>query len=208
MTWPPNWRGETVAVVAAGSSAQHIAPKLAGRCRIIVINLSFRLMPAADVLYAADSGFWRVYRDAHKFAGVKLAPADQRVPGVTEIIIPKDKMGRRVDNMLRAPIGTVGCGGGNGAFQAVNLAAQLEPARILLVGIDYCGEHWHGAHPPALHNPTPHQFRRWRELLDGEAETLRSWGIEVINLSDVSTLRAFPHASVDSIFARPRSTAI
>jgi hypothetical protein len=194
--------------VAAGASARDIASKLAGRCKIIVVNLSFRLLPDADVLYAADSGFWRTYRDAYKFVGIKLAPADQRVPGVTEINIPRDKLGRRVDRMLREPVGTVGCGGGNGAFQAVNLAAQLQPARILLAGIDYCGEHWHGPHPRSLHNPTVQQFARWRQMLDGEAETLHSWGIEVINLSRISTLRAFPHATVDSIFAHQGPSAV
>jgi hypothetical protein len=209
MSWPPDWPpGETIAVVAGGASAQHIAPQLIGRCRIIAINLSFRLVPSADVLYAADSGFWRTYRDAHAFRGIKLAPADQRVPGVMEIIIPRDKLGRRVDRMLREPIGTVGCGGGNGAFQGVNLMAQLRPVRILLAGVDYCGEHWHGPHPRSLHNPTAQQFARWRQMLDAEAETLRSWGIEVINLSTVSTLRAFPHATIDSIFASPRPSGI
>lgn len=203
MTWP-DWSGETVAVVAGGRSAGVLAPALAGRCRIIVVNLAFRLLPGADALYAADSGFWHWYRDAHKFKGRKYAPDDQRAdrycPGIIGIKIPRDHQGRRIDNLVRKPTGSIGCGGGNGGFQAINLAAQFGAVRILLAGLDYCGSHWHEDHPPQLHNPSDHQLKRWREILDGEAATLRSWGVEVINLSETSALRAYPHAQASSVF--------
>jgi hypothetical protein len=171
----------------------------------VVVNLAHRLLPSADVLYAADSGFWRVYRDAQKFAGLKLAPADQRVglfcPSVVDVDIPKDHRGTRLCKLQRGPVGTIGCGGGNSAFQAVNLAVQFGAARILLAGIDYCGAHWHADHPAGLRNPTSNQFKIWRTELDAAAPTLREWGVDVVNLSDSSTLRAYRYESADSVFA-------
>jgi hypothetical protein len=212
VTGLPNWTGETVAILACGPSAPSIARHIEGRCRIIAVNLAHRLVPSADVLYAADSGFWRYYRDAHGFAGLKLAPEDQRVRlicnSVHDIIVLKDRSGRRVDAMQRDPVGVVGCGGGNSAFQAVNLAAQFGASKILLCGIDYCGDHWHGDHPTALRNPTQQQFQQWRRHMDGAAKALHGWGIDVVNLSGLSTLRAYPHVDPSSLFAHPESTAI
>jgi hypothetical protein len=202
VVWP-DWSGETVAVVAGGSSAAVLTPQLAGRCRIIVVNLAFRLLPDADVLYAADSGFWHWYRDACRFAGLKLAPCDQHVdrycPKVVPVTIARDRLERRVDRLVKGPVGTIGCGGGNGAFQAINLAAQFGAARILLAGVDYCGRHWHEDHPPQLRNPSERQLRQWREILDGEASTLQAWGVEVINLSPVSALRAYRYVKMDEV---------
>ncbi len=208
----PDWSGETVAVIAGGASAAVLAPQLAGRCRIIVVNLAFRLLPDADALYAADSGFWYWYKDSHRFRGRKFAPDDQRAdrycPGVTGVQIARDRLERRVDRLVREPVGTIGCGGGNGAFQAVNLAAQWGAARILLAGVDYCGRHWHDDHPPQLRNPSEQQLRRWREIFDGEAETLRAWQVEVINLSATSALRAYQRAEIDSLFTDSGSAAL
>ena len=203
-SWPL-WAGATVAVVAGGQSAPGLVRRLEGRCRFLAVNLAFRLVPHAELLYAADSGFWLNYRDAHSFGGLRVS-ADRRTreffPDIETLTIQKHN-GRLVHDMQPGPLGTVGHGG-NSSFQAINLAAQLGAARILLAGVDFGGPHWHPDHPPGLRNPTAVQHAEGRERLDRQADLLRSWRIEVINVSQSSTLRAFPHVEPECLPLDPQ----
>lgn len=204
----PDWRGLTAIVVASGQSASELAPRLPqkGAVRVLVVNLGFRLFPNADVMYAADSGFWQWYTDARKFAGIKLAPDARARPycSALELVeIPKDASGRRTDTMIFDQPGVIGCGGGNSGFQAVNLAINFGARRIALCGFDYGGKHWHEDHPPALRNPTADQFKRWRTHLDNAAPAIAARGVEVVNLSESSTLKAYPHVNPECLFADP-----
>lgn len=199
----PDWRGQTVAVVAGGDSAAELAPRLAGRVRTVVVNLAFRLIPRADMLYAADSGFWLVYADARDFGSVKVA-ADERARFYcknVEVAEIARRQGRKVDSLVRAPAGTVGYGGGNSGFQAVNLAAQAGAARILLAGFEFRGEHWHGSHPPGLRNPSARQLENWRDKMDAAAADFETWGVDVVNLSRTSALRRYRREEVDGVLA-------
>jgi hypothetical protein len=54
------------------------------------------------------------------------------------------------------------------------------------------GLHWHGKHEGGLNNPNNGNVKRWRNCIDGAADTLRSLGITVINASPVSALRNYP----------------
>lgn len=200
----PHWPGQTVAVIGAGQSAKTLAPRLCGQCRIIAVNLSFRLTPCADILYAADTGFWSTYRDALKFPGLKLTVkgnyARQLCSAILPIIeIPYNGKGKRITEMIWEPRGRVGSGGGNSGYQAVNLAAQLigQGGTILMAGLDYGGPHWHEDHHRALGNPSEGQLSEWRRHMDLAYSDLQDRGIKVINLSDISTLRAFPHDEPD-----------
>lgn len=208
----PDWSGETAAVIAGGQSTAHLAPLIRGRCRIIVVNLAFRLVPDADVLYAADGAFWAHYRDSHAFDGLKLSAgeyAGKVCPGVHLVRIAKDRGNEPLQDMQRAPVGTVGNGGGNGGFQAVNLAVQFGARTILLAGLDYAGRHWHPDHAGGtMRNPVPEQLARWQKCMDAQAELLDSWGVKVINLSLDSSLRAFPHGSPDRDLPHPRATLL
>lgn len=187
----PDWTGKTVAVLGAGPSASEIAPALAGRFPIIAVNLSFRLVTPSDILYAADGSFWRSTPAAREFPGLKLCP-DPRVAAIADVVlvtIPKN-VGHMHRRMIRWPVGTIGTGG-NGGFQAVNLAAQFGAAKIMLAGLDYAGEHWHGPHAAPCWNSSQDTLRKWRDALDAEAPVLESWGIDVVNLSAQSTLKRF-----------------
>jgi hypothetical protein len=206
----PDWTGETVAVLAGGQSAPALAEQLRGRCRIIAVNLAFRLVPDADVVYAADAGFWAHYRDAHDHPGLKLSAADNaplHCSSVHRVTIAKSS-GQAVEGLVRAPVGCVGNGGGNGGFQAVNLAVQFGASTVLLAALDYCGHHWHGDHPDNLRNPSPDQLARWRGRMDEQAGTLRAWGVRVINLSETSSLRAYPHGHPDGYLPHPRPASL
>lgn len=193
----PDWRGETVLVLGAGQSAKGVAETLRpGAVRVIAINRSFELVPEAEVLYGADSGFWRHYPGARAFKGWRFC-ADDHVryfdAGIYPVIIAKNpRTGTRLSELIRQPVGTVGYGGNSG-FQAVNLAAQFGARRILLC-LDYTGNHWHKDHPPVLRNPTPAQLGHWAKDLDRQSKTLVDWGIEVFNVAPASILKAYPYA--------------
>jgi hypothetical protein len=202
-----DWAGRTVVVAASGESAGDIAPRI-GSCgaRVIAVNLTFRLFPNADVLYAADSGFWQWYADARAFTGVKVAPdvrAQLYCKAIRVVDIPRDVSGRRNDRMIFEPGERIGCGGGNSGFQALNIAVLLGAKRIALVGFDYQWRHWHADHPPALRNPSDAQLAKWRGFMDGEADELRARGVDVVNLSSKSALRNFRYESPESFFADP-----
>ena len=96
--------------------------------------------------------------------------------------------------------------GGNSGFQALNLAAQMGPARIVLVGLDMTitgGVHWHGAHPDnsyKLHNPTEQITNRWARPIEAAAPVLAERGIEVLNASAVSKLTAYAKVNFEDLF--------
>lgn len=192
----PEWPGQVVAVVAGGQSSMAIAPLLQGRCKIIAVNLAFRLVPDADVLYAADGGFWHIYQDARRFKGLKLSCDDRAHlydASIVKVHTRERETGPRFERMRFDRRGHIGTVGGNSGAQAVNLAVQFGASTVLLAGLDYCGGHWHQDHPPALRNPSPKQLQTWAAALDAEAEELANRGVRVINLSTRSILRAYPH---------------
>lgn len=85
--------------------------------------------------------------------------------------------------------------GGNSLFQSANLAVQFGAKKIAFVGADLrldLGIHWHGRHPQYLNNPSQYNIDRWRRVLDLNAKRFADVGVEVVNCSPVSTLKAYP----------------
>lgn len=196
--WWPNWEGETIAVVASGPSAKKAGvEQLQGRAKVIAINESYQLCLWADMLYGCDPAWWRWRNGVEKFRGLKLcADADAcRQFGLKKITIANVKS----DAILFDQAGHIGAGGNSG-FQGVNLAVQFGGCRILLIGFDMridLGEHWHERHYPPLSNPHPNDnLPRWRRALDGAAPFFKQIGIEVINCSSVSALKAYPKMTI------------
>jgi hypothetical protein len=151
------------------------------------------------VLYACDGAWWRARRGMKEFSGLKLT-ADiavaKQYPALHHVSIASGK-----NRILSDVPGVIG-DGGNSGFQALNLAVQFGARRIGLVGFDMRadgGLHWHGRHDRGLNNPTGDLFVRWRRVLDGVAPRLASLGVEVLNLSRVSALTAYPFAMLDQV---------
>jgi len=98
-------------------------------------------------------------------------------------------------------VGVIGSGGNSG-FQALNLAVQFGAKRIVLVGYDMrvdAGLHWHGAHPHGLNNPSAGSVMRWAATLDAQAPLLKRLGVEVLNASPVSALKAYPKVRLEDV---------
>lgn len=191
--WYPDWTGQTCVIVASGPSARTVPLELArGKAKFIVINHSWQLAPWADVLYAADYGWWRESKGCPDFKGLKVAGeirASREGWGVNFVTIAKGD-----SRLLLNEPGRIGYGHSSG-FQALNLAVQFGVKKIVLVGYDMRldnGVHWHGKHGPRMNNPTEKLAGIWRSALDRVSDEFKRLGVTVINVSEVSKLESYP----------------
>lgn len=206
--WWPDWRGECVAIVACGPSADKVGvEKLKDRMHVVVINESYRLCPWAEMLYTCDDTWYHVNRDKlNKFNGIKISYLTKE-KGVENITIVKEKDPKTVSfkhHMLFEEPGFVGSGGNSG-YQAINLVAQFGATGIALVGYDFNqagGIHWHGDHKMPLKNPDNVRFIEWKRLLGFAAPVLKAKGIDVVNCSMNSSIDSFPKMTINQTLER------
>lgn len=200
--WWKDWTGETCLLVASGPSATSVDLEIArGRVRAIAVNLSWRLCPWADVLYATDGAFWKAQGGVPEFKGLRLT-SDERA--VEAFGIAKVQCRKQDDRILLDAPGVIGWGGNSG-FHALNLAIQFGAAKVILVGFDMTlerGSHWHGEHEGGLHNPTRGNVDRWRRVFDKAAPIAASLGVSVLNCSPGSALESFPKMSLEEALAQ------
>lgn len=195
MDWP-DWTGQVAAIVASGPSAKNVeASELQGRTKVVAIKKSFDLVPFADAVYGCDFPWWRSVQGLPNFTGLKLCyDARASAFGCRKVDITLKQ-----DGLLFGPTGHVGSGGNSG-FQALNLALQFGASRVLLIGFDLHdrgGVHWYGRNNAVgMSNPGESNFRRWRSAFDGAAPVLAARGVEVVNASPASDLKAFPRRGV------------
>jgi hypothetical protein len=192
--WFPNWKGQTVIVIASGPSANQIDYEPAITDRVVVINNSWQLAPWADVLYGCDYEWWKRNKWVPEFKALRIA-GDERAKHEYKKIEAVTVM-NGADHMQFQDLLLVGRGGGNSGFQALNLIAKWgPPKKILLCGFDASlknGIHWHGPHPSGMNNPRKDSVEKWKRCLDGAAFVLKGMGITVINCSKDSELSAYP----------------
>ncbi len=91
----------------------------------------------------------------------------------------------------------------NSPYVAMCLAAHMGARRIALVGVDFTDHHFFGGAPG-------HPLNRHLETIDAEyrrlGEALTALGVDVVSLSEVSRLTAFPkvsEASLDAVSPEP-----
>ena len=205
------WR--QIVVCASGPSIDQAqadtiaAARAAGACRVIVVNETWRLVPSADVLYAADAAWWTL-RLADVRAGFRgeLWTQDEgqaRINGG-----PREQW---IDAAPRLGINVVhsvsGAGlhadgsavrrGGNSGHQAIALSVLFGARRIVLAGFDMKfgkdgKKHWHGSHE-GLANGNP---AGWIAHFEKLADDLAAAGIECVNASAATALTCFPRAKL------------
>lgn len=200
--WFPDWSGGVCALVASGSSAKREnVEHLRGKCRVVVINNSFLLVPWADAIYAADGKWWATFKGVPHFDGMKIA-TDEVVATRYRLklvkLVRQDDVNRHRISMVSGVLGR----GGNSAFQALNWMIQCGARRIIGIGLDFCGEHWHGRHPDGMKNPREATLREWATILDGQAELLESLGVEFVNTSAISILTEYPKMDIETALSR------
>jgi hypothetical protein len=197
-TIPRQWEGRTVAVLASGPSLTKEDAEKVRHLPRITTNATYRAAPDADVLYGSDVFFWRAadYADVLTCPGLKVCI--EQVPGVRPyapdgvLIVRHGGTQGFTDDPAKIRTG------GNSGYAAIHLAASMGAKRILLLGLDMNGGHWHGPHPHGLNNPRAYTFNRWMRNFRTLAPALKARGIEVVNCSPGSALECFPKAALDT----------
>ncbi|MDP3495663.1 MAG: hypothetical protein Q8R82_21360 [Hyphomonadaceae bacterium] len=195
----PDWRGKSCAIIASGPSVKKAEVELLrDRLPVLAIKKSMELAPWAEVVYGCDYAWWRSVRGLPNFKGLRLAYAPRACDqfGCGRVLIPEHA---KSDALRFGDIGTVG-GGGNSGFQALNLAAQFGATRVLLLGFDCqdrSGVHWYGRNSwNGGSNPGKTNFSRWIKAFANAAKDLSDRGVEVINASPISEIKAFKKQNV------------
>lgn len=197
---PRLWPGETVVILGGGPSlTQEDVDYCRGKARILAIKEAYQLAPWADVLYAADSSWWHYYQGAPTFAGLKfgiqgalVAPHDAKMSLYPDVAVLRET---GVDGLELDPGGLRT--GYNSGYQAINLAKHFGAARILLLGFDMWagpdGANWYQVTRPKHDSPYPLFLKAFSTL----AEPMRAAGVEVVNCSRQTLLKAFQCQPLD-----------
>ena len=171
--------------------------RVRGACHVLAINDNYRRLPNADVLYACDGKWWDVHNaDVRRAFHGELWTLDKKAA---------DRYGLHHVDSINQPglcrdasrIHT----GGNGGYQAVNLAFHFGARRIVLVGYDMQATggqpHWFGEHPQPLSRSR--NFASWRERFGVLAADLHLADVRVTNCTRQSALACFPMGNLTEV---------
>lgn len=147
-----------------------------GKGTVIVINTTYKLAPWADVLYSCDKKWWKAYPEAMEFKGRKISVQCKLVEQIKTMDLP----GLGLDVVHT---------GGNSGYQAINWAFLQGAKKIVLLGFDMHGTHWHGDHGRGL--PNAHPFAKWIKAFPRLAADLEKQDVEVINCTPGTKLTCF-----------------
>jgi hypothetical protein len=202
------WPDSKCIVAATGPS---LTPAVAERCnaahathKIIAVNDAYKLLPAADVLYACDATWWTVHKGCPGFAGEKWSQCEGgessrgiEKRGVAQQYGLKLVDGAHADTFSLNP--ALIHYGSNSGFQAVNLALLFGAIELVLVGFDMRtvnGQmHFFGKHPRPLNNPGC--YDTFLQAFRTAAQSLPPW-IKITNATPDSALTCFPMAPLES----------
>jgi hypothetical protein len=207
----------TIVCVASGPSfdtdqAAHLAAaQYLKKCRVLVVNDNYRMLPDADWLYACDGKWWvEHYRHTRYFRGSKWT-SDQDTAdrfGINLVRMWSAGNGLCVENMLTSRMGLPAVSsykihaGGNSGYQAVNLAYHFGAKRIILVGYDMQATggraHWFGDHPSGLHLDQTELYESWRRRFKPLVEDLKARSIEVVNCTKETALTCAPRSTLET----------
>lgn len=196
-TWFPkeDWSGDVVAIVAGGPSVRpDDVLSLQGRAKVIAVNRAMVLAPWADVCYAADGRWWETYEDCRRLPGIKIT-TDENVGrvypqiNVVQLVSYSDE-GEEATKFVTDEPGII-AHGGNSGHQAINLALQFGARKMIWMGFDLVGKHWHPDHPLPLRNPKATAMVKWKNRLDSMSGLLEQMGCQVVNLSKISSLENY-----------------
>lgn len=187
---PPMWAGQTVVVLASGQSLTRVdaeAVRLAG-APTLVTNNTFRLAPWADLLYAADAEWWAhpSNTDAAFFGGLRASVAAH--PGVQRL------RNTGLEGFDPTP-GTIRTGSNSG-YQCVHIAMQAGAKRILLLGFDMHGTHWHGRHVDGLRETAQVHYGLFIERFKSIVAPAEQLGVQIVNCTPGSALPWFPRSTL------------
>lgn len=207
---PAAWEGLTAVVVATGPSLTPEAATAVLRARaarpsdlrVLAVNDAYRVIPAADLLYACDAKWWRAHEGAPLFRGERWTQ-DKRggLEAAREFGLHcVASQGGSLPSTDPAVITQ----GMNSGFQAIEIAALMGARRIILVGFDMglgpSGvRHFFGDHPGELNQSSPYHL--FLKAFNEAAPHWRDRGLEIINASARTALTCFPRSGLEEALA-------
>ena len=200
-TWtvPREWEGDTCVCIGGGESLtdeQVNYAMIRHHWRTIGVNNAYQKAPWLDVLYAADHQWWSWHWEKVKGLPCRKVTVDKRAKQDWPDLLylgPTDSESHGLDGFDPDPsrLRT----GKNGGYQAIHLAAHFGAKRIILLGYDQKGGHWHEPHPGGQSDIFGMCARYWPTL----AEAMKERNIDVINCTPNSALTAFPMANLEDV---------
>lgn len=179
--------------LAGGPSLSHEQVQLAREARpgwkILVCNNTWERIPDADILYAGDQSWWRLYGDAvdARFKG-EIWTGDRWTAarrGYQHIQVYAHPGLARAPNVVHS--------GGNSGYVMLGLAYHFGAKHIILCGFDMQDtggmSHWHGDHPLPL--TQGRNYEAWISAMNELALELAVEGVHVINCTTTTALSCF-----------------
>jgi hypothetical protein len=161
---------------------------------VCVVNDTWRKMPDADLLYAADERWWNKYGDevTEQFEGKKWT---QNVPSSKRFGLKLVRIGQ-LYGWCSTPY--IVASGQLSGYQAINLVGHFKPRRIILLGYDmqHTGGkvHWFGNHPKGWPNSQNlHLQVRHFDAMAKEAT------VPILNASRETALTCFPRVRLRDV---------
>jgi hypothetical protein len=189
-TVKPDFAGKTVVCIASGPSLTEYDCNLVRFSGFftIVTNTTFRLCPWADILFAFDAKWWKLYHDevVSQFSGRKLTYAQSVTYEYRDVETLNNQ--KWFNNF------------GNSGACAIGLAIAGKAQRIILLGYD-CQvngkSHWHGDHPQGFSNMA--SMKRWPAQFKSVAIDAEHAGVEIINASRDTALKCFKRSKLEQV---------
>lgn len=176
--------------MASGPSMSQAVADAVRHLPRVAVNDTYKLALDAEIIYASDLTWWQRNAAALALPGLKVTVdgVDRSLPGVLAL----RNTGKRGFDADPGALRTQGNSGG----AALHLAVHTGAARILLLGFDMRGPHWHDERVHA-----PQTFGRWIDAMREFAEAVRD-RVEILNCSPWSALRCFPRVNLDDVIER------
>ena len=197
------FHGHSVVILASGPSLSDKQIDLVsrawnrGECIVVTVNSTWRKFPMADIHFSNDADwfaanlpdmiqqcrgeFWCSHPD-HTLPNVHYLPFDKAAKGLRS-----------------AHKGAIAWGGNSGAA-AISFCALAGSQRLLLVGYDQQGEHWHEPHPESIRKGF--NFPLWAEYFAQMAKDAHKIGMEIVNCSIKTSLDCFPRGDLAQELAK------
>lgn len=164
--------------------SQAVADKVKGRVNAVAVSDAYKLAPWADLLVSTDGRWWKHHPEAIKLQKPKFAATHHwsAVNGVESCL----ELGTHV----------------NSGLLACHIAIKYGATKLLLLGFDFRPGHFFGDHPEPLKNTTSARY----EVFQKQFEGFRPLGVEIVNCTQDSGLRAYPMKDLDACLGKPSAS--
>jgi hypothetical protein len=200
---PKIWEGDTCFILGGGPSLAKLGlNRLRGKGRVIAVNNAYRLGNWFEAMFYGDRQWLHQHgKELDKFPGLKITAVNEykEDPWIDSLGIKVVKRDLMANGISENP-DLISWNQSSGAC-AINLATLLGAGKIILLGFDMQRvdgrSNYHSDYNPV--DPKFDPFYKFLPPFDNIAEDLEILGIECLNATPGSALKAFPIVEPESI---------